>query len=139
EAKLRVLLPEDIRGERAQAAEARLALAHRFLGLRAPHELADLPAHELHRLQQPLVGRAHAPALEDEDADHLVLRDYRNGERRARARLAGEPGARGTRIFFDVGHPYRLARLPGGAKEPYARLVRHGSRELEVALHRRVV
>src|SRR5262249_16961361 len=54
EAELGILLPEDIRREAAQAPEARLALAHRGFRLRAAHQLADLAAHQLHRLQQAL-------------------------------------------------------------------------------------
>src|SRR5207244_2362448 len=64
EAVLRVGLPEEVRGHLHQAAEAKLALALRFLRLFSLEELADLAADDARGLHQALVGLAHRLARE---------------------------------------------------------------------------
>ena len=89
-AQVLVLLPEPVRRELGQAAEARLALAHRRLGLAPRHELADLAAHAHRDLQQPGVGLARVAAEELDRAQDLVAHHHRA----ARRRRAGPPRAR---------------------------------------------
>src|SRR5688500_18915446 len=61
EAVIGVELPVPVRGQVGERAEARLAFAHRALGVGAAEELADLRTDRAEGLPQALVGLAHAP------------------------------------------------------------------------------
>ena len=98
-------LPEEVRRQVGQAAEALLALAQHLLGLLALQELAEQAADRLRRLHQALVGLAGAVAGEREQADGAALRD--RGE--------GEGGERAGRLERRLGE-HRLAVLPGVAR-----------------------
>ena len=121
-----------------QGAEAALARRQRLLGLRAAHQLPDLPADHGERAQQALVGLAHLAAVEDEHADGLAVGVHREHHRAAHPGLGRELRPRHARVVADVGHPERLAGLPHVAEEADAGGVLHGERLPQVALALRV-
>ena len=122
EAQIGVLLPVPVRRKIGECAEARLAFAHRALGIGSAEELAELGADRAERLPQALVGLAHAPRAEFEHRAHLARGADRENRRGSQPGLVGKlaPQLGGAAVAADVRDPQRLAGLPHGADQPFA-------------------
>src|SRR2546422_1700332 len=138
EAVLRVGLPEEVRGHLHQAAEAKLALALRFLRLFSLEELADLAADDARGLHQALVGLAHRLAREIEHADDAAFGDDR--ERKAAVQTAAFPQrlVLHARVVHGVLRPDRLSALQNLARQAFARAQGDRARTLGEFPDRRV-
>jgi hypothetical protein len=119
QAVLDVGLPEEVRREVGEVAEARLARAQELLGLLPLQELAEEAAERLRRLDQALVRLGSAMAGEGEQTDRPALRDRREGER-------GEGAVRFARRLGEHGLPFVL---PGEARARQELLRRRLARE----------
>src|SRR5438132_10513202 len=138
EAVLRVGLPEEVRRHLHQAAEAKLALALRFLRLFALEELADVAADDARGLHQALVGLAHRLAREIEHADDAAFGDDR--ERKAAVQTAAFPQrlVLHARVVHGVLRPDRLSALQNLARQAFAWAQGDRPRTLGEFPHRRV-
>ena len=111
---LGVGLPEKVRGEVRQRAEARLALAQRFLGFLALQELPEEAADRARGVEQLVVGLAHVVPRKCQHADGFALRlggKSEGGEAAAAVRPPRHAG--GAR---QIARPHRLAGLPAHAR-----------------------
>ena len=120
EAVFGVELPVPVRGKVGERAEARLAFAHRALGVGAAEELADLGADGAERLPQALVRLAHA-----------ARRELRAPRPRALRRAPGTGPQRASRSLRPlpcaaIAHP--MPRPRSRSARPIARLCRPGRR-----------